>query len=66
MEYLLTENGVYRIKAFQLSDYDQFEGDITKSGISFIYNKDFNWIRNIFLKTDSVPERKLRKENENK
>jgi len=66
VEYLLTENGVYRIKAFQLSDYDQFEGDITKSGISFIYNKDFNWIRNIFLKTDSVPERKLRKENENK
>lgn len=66
VEYLLTENGVYRIKAFQLSDYDQFEGDVTKSGVSLIFNKDFNWIRNIFLKNDSVPEGKLRKENEDK
>jgi len=56
--YKLTENGVYRLKAFRKYEYEQFEGDITQSGLSFIFNKDFNYLRNIFLNADSTSQSK--------
>ena len=55
--YKLTENGVYRVKAFRQYKYEQFEGDITESGLSFIFNKDFNYLHSIFLNSDSISQK---------
>ncbi|MCB0805898.1 MAG: translocation/assembly module TamB [Bacteroidales bacterium] len=54
VEYKLTENGVYRAKAFRYNEYEQFEGDIIQSGLSLIFNRDFNRFRYIFKDADST------------
>lgn len=46
--YKLTENGIYRVKAFRLTEYEQFEGSIVESGAALIFTRRFNHIRNLF------------------
>lgn len=55
--YKLTENGIWRAKAFRLSEYEQFEGSITESGASLIFTRSFNYLGDIFKKPDKNKER---------
>jgi hypothetical protein len=71
--YKLTKNGVYRVKAFRYNEYEQFEGDITQSGVSFIFNRDFNYLNQLFSddeekqeKTDKKKKVKNRKDQDGK
>ncbi|MCB2219062.1 MAG: translocation/assembly module TamB domain-containing protein [Bacteroidetes bacterium] len=58
VEYKITPDGVYRTRAFRYNQYEQFEGDIIESGVSFIFNKDFNTLKQLFQKQDSVKTQK--------
>lgn len=42
VSYKLTKSGSYRIKAFSENAYDIYDGEIQKSGIAFIFIKEFD------------------------
>ncbi|MCF8400501.1 MAG: translocation/assembly module TamB [Bacteroidales bacterium] len=46
--YKLTESGIYRVKAFRLSEYEQFEGSIIESGAALIFTKSFDTLKGFF------------------
>jgi hypothetical protein len=51
IDYKLTEDGRYRIKAFRENQYENpIEGEITKTGAGFVFSRDFNRFKNIFRK----------------
>lgn len=54
VEYKITPEGTYRIKAFRTTDLEDIVvGEVTRTGIGILYQKDFNRIRNIFkIKSD--------------
>jgi len=48
-EYNLSRDGTYRIQAFNKTEFeDEIDGEVTKTGISLIFNKDFESIRDLF------------------
>lgn len=54
IEYLLTEDGRYRIKGFQKNSFeDLVEGQVTITGLSLLFSKEFNQFRNIFNNTEA-------------
>lgn len=56
IEYLLTEDGRYRVKGFQKNSFeDLVEGQVTITGLSLLFNKEFNRFRNIFNNTEEKP-----------
>ncbi|MEQ8714904.1 MAG: translocation/assembly module TamB domain-containing protein [Cyclobacteriaceae bacterium] len=49
IEYLLTEDGRYRLKGFQKNSFDDLvEGQVTITGLSLLFSKEFNQFKNIF------------------
>ncbi len=49
VEYSLTPDGVYRIQVFKKNEYqDVIEGELNKTGVAFIFNRDFYTFRNLF------------------
>ncbi|GEM_PF-5981712 len=55
VEYLLTEDGRYRVKGFQKNSFeDLVEGQVIITGLSLLFRKDFNQFRNIFNGTDTA------------
>ncbi|MFO7935736.1 MAG: translocation/assembly module TamB domain-containing protein, partial [Bacteroidales bacterium] len=49
VEYKLTRDGTYRLRAFNRTDYeDEIEGEVTKTGVSFIFSREFDAFRNLF------------------
>ena len=55
IEYKLDEAGIYRLRGFSKSEYeDVIDGEVIATGISFIFNKDFYRLGNIFNKKDST------------
>ncbi len=51
MEYTLSEDGRYRIKVFNKSDYENvLEGQIRKTGVALIYRHSFKDFRNLLTK----------------
>ncbi len=42
VSYKLTKSGNYRVKAFSENAYDIYDGEIQKSGIAFIFVKEFD------------------------
>ncbi|GEM_PF-2815502 len=49
LEYKLTEDGTYRLKAFSENEYDGLDqGEITETGIGIILVKDYNKISELF------------------
>ena len=49
VEYKLTRDGTYRLRAFNRTDYeDEIEGEVTKTGMSFIFSREFDAFRNLF------------------
>lgn len=56
VEYILTEDGKYKLKAFRENNYEGLmDGMLYKTGVGFVLGKDFNKIGEVFkLKQDSV------------
>jgi hypothetical protein len=51
IEYKLTENGVYILQGFRKTEYeDVLDGELRKTGVALIFNKDFYHFRNLFGK----------------
>ncbi|MGE5425246.1 MAG: translocation/assembly module TamB domain-containing protein, partial [Syntrophothermus sp.] len=66
-EYKLTDDGRFRLKGFRQTEYENpIEGELVKTGIGFIYTRDFNKIREIYKKQENaVPlEDKKKKKDE--
>ncbi|AGC78100.1 uncharacterized protein DUF490 [Nonlabens dokdonensis] len=65
LEYLVTENGRWRLKGFRRNQFDNVvDGQLIVSGISIIFNKEFNEFKNLFKDTESPEEKKARREEE--
>ena len=63
LEYLLTENGRYRLKGFRKNEFESvIDGQLIVTGIAFIFNREFNKFRELFQKT--AAEAKKNKEVE--
>ena len=68
LEYLLTENGRYRLKGFQKNEYvNVIDGQLMVTGLAFIFNREFNELSELFnpLKKDTVSSPKKRKKETN-
>lgn len=64
ISYLLDEDGVWRLKGFSRSQYENvIDGQLIVSGIALIFTKEFNKFKNMFEK--AVME-KVKKEEEKK
>jgi translocation and assembly module TamB len=48
LEYLLTDDGRFRIMGFRNSNYDMIDGELTETGAGLIYIKDYNTLRELF------------------
>lgn len=57
LEYLLTKEGQYRLKAFRQNQYqDLVEGQLVETGVSILFNKDFNGFNELFKKVPKPAE----------
>lgn len=53
VEYKLTEDGRYRLKAFRSNEYEGvIEGQMVETGIGVMYVRDFNWWKELFSKPE--------------
>ncbi len=53
LEYLLTEEGQYRLKAFRKNQYqDLVEGQVTITGLSILFNKEFDTLQELLKKQE--------------
>ena len=51
MEYKITEDGTYRFKAFTENSYEGIiDGQVYKTGIGFLYSKDFDSLSQLFTR----------------
>jgi hypothetical protein len=48
LEYLLTDDGRFRITGFRNSNYDMIDGELTETGAGLIYIKDYDSLRELF------------------
>lgn len=49
LEYLLSEEGVYRLKGFRRQEYQNIiDGQLIVTGIAFIFNREFNKFSQLF------------------
>ncbi|MFI2743180.1 translocation/assembly module TamB domain-containing protein [Zhouia sp. PK063] len=61
VEYLLTKDGRFRIKGFRRNTFENvIDGQLIVSGISLIFNREFNKFKELWHKT--MPEEKMLKE----
>src|SRR5690606_30281082 len=52
IEYLLTENGRFRLKGFRRNEFESvIDGQLIVTGIAFIYNREFNRFRELWKKS---------------
>ncbi|MEQ8687151.1 MAG: translocation/assembly module TamB domain-containing protein [Imperialibacter sp.] len=51
LEYLLSEDGRYRLKGFRKNEFESvIDGQLIVTGIAFMYNKEFNKFRELWQK----------------
>ena len=65
IDYKLTPDGRFHFKAFRLNQYEGLiDGLLYKTGVSVVYNKDFNALHELFMrkKKDNQPKPKAAKE----
>ena len=63
IEYLLTENGRFRLKGFRRNEFESvIDGQLIVTGIAFIYNREFNRFRELWKK--SIDEEVIKEEAE--
>ena len=59
VEYLITEDGVYRIKAFRRNQFEGvIEGQLIITGASLVYNREFNDFSEAFRRRNAKPKPK--------
>jgi hypothetical protein len=65
IDYKLTGDGRYKVKAFRENQYENpIEGELTKTGAGFVFTRDFNKFKNLFRKPGQrARERQKRNEN---
>ncbi|HLT50551.1 MAG TPA: translocation/assembly module TamB domain-containing protein, partial [Arenibacter sp.] len=52
LEYLLTENGRFRLKGFRKNEFESvIDGQLIVTGIALIFNREFNQFKELFKKT---------------
>ena len=52
VEYKLTEDGRYRLKAFRHNQYEgAIEGQLVETGAGVLFVRDFDKWKNIFIRT---------------
>jgi len=57
LEYLLTKEGRYRLKAFRKNQFqDLVEGQIMVTGLSLLFSKDFDDFKDLMTKTPKVKD----------
>ncbi|WP_149276529.1 translocation/assembly module TamB domain-containing protein [Pareuzebyella sediminis] len=59
LEYLLTEDGRYRLKGFRKNEYENvIDGQLIVTGLALIFNREFNKFSQLFnpLKEDGSPK----------
>ncbi|RAV28742.1 translocation/assembly module TamB domain-containing protein [Sinomicrobium soli] len=72
IEYLLTEDGRYRLKGFRKNEYENvIDGQLIVNGIALIFTREFNRYEELFRKTlqEKIEEEKeaaRKKENDKK
>ncbi|MGS2739604.1 translocation/assembly module TamB domain-containing protein [Sinomicrobium sp. M5D2P17] len=73
IEYLLTEDGRYRLKGFRKNEYQNIiDGQLIVNGIALIFTREFNKYRELFKKTakekreEAEADIKKKQEEENK
>jgi hypothetical protein len=63
MEYKITEDGAYRFKAFRENGYEGIiDGLLYKTGIGFLYSKDYDSIQQLFVVPPKEEELKVKEE----
>jgi hypothetical protein len=51
VEYLLTENGRFRLKGFRKNEFESvIDGQLIVTGIALIFNREFNQFKELFAK----------------
>ena len=68
IEYLLTENGRFRLKGFRRNEFENvIDGQLIISGIAFIFTREFNEFEelwdNFFMKEEETEEEENANEN---
>jgi hypothetical protein len=59
VEYLITDDGVYRIKAFRRNQFEGvIEGQLIITGASLVYNREFNDFSEAFRRRNAKPKPK--------
>lgn len=57
VEYLITEDGVYRVRAFRRNQFEgALEGQLIISGTSLVYNREFNKFSEAFRRRHAAPK----------
>ena len=65
LQYLLTEDGKYRLKAFRKNEFESvIDGQLIVTGIAFIFNREFNKFRELWTKTAREIEREERRKEQ--
>ncbi|WP_339716213.1 translocation/assembly module TamB domain-containing protein [uncultured Kriegella sp.] len=65
LEYLLTQDGRYRLKGFRKNEYQNIiDGQLIVTGIALIFNREFNAFSQLFnpLKSNSLEKKDAKKE----
>jgi translocation and assembly module TamB len=59
VEYLLSEDGTYRLRGFRKNEFQMLlEGDIVETGLALIFTRDFNKLKELFQKRPKEEERR--------
>jgi translocation and assembly module TamB len=60
VEYLLSEDGMYRLRGFRRNEFQMLlDGDVIETGLSFIYTRNFNKIRELFKRQNGNGEKRM-------
>jgi len=61
--YDLTEDGRFKLKGFNTTEYENMlEGELRKTGVGIIYNRDYYHFRNLF-QADTLDRRRKKSDN---
>lgn len=64
VEYALTEDGRYKIKAFRKNEFQSvIDGALIETGASVIFTRDFNEFRELMKRKEKVEEKRQKKES---
>ncbi|QCX02037.1 translocation/assembly module TamB [Aggregatimonas sangjinii] len=65
LEYLMTENGRYRLKGFRKNEYTNvIDGQLILTGVALIFQREFNRFSELFSPTEELKDQE-KKEKEN-